>query len=151
MTDQRQEPITHDEPGPPPQRGKRIRNRALVVLAGVVAATLVWVVAVPILGADVSVPKQYGSDEKIDLALGAVIFASLFAGLAGWASLAVLEKITKRRGALIWTVVASIVFLVTLPWQLPGFSTANQLTLALLHIAVAAVLIPALPRAARIG
>lgn len=53
-------------------------------------------------------------------------------------------------GGLIWTAVATIVFLVTLPWQMPGFSTANQLTLALLHIAVAAVLIPALPRAARL-
>ncbi|WP_405101552.1 DUF6069 family protein [Micromonospora sp. NBC_01412] len=137
--------------GPPPQSGRRIRHRALVVLAGVVAAALVWVVAVPVLGTDVSVPEQYGFGQKIDLALGPVIFASLFAGLASWASLAVLEKITKRRGALIWTVVATIVLLVTMPWQMPGFSTANQLTLALLHIAVAAVLIPALPRAARLG
>ncbi|MFC8850052.1 MULTISPECIES: DUF6069 family protein [unclassified Micromonospora] len=151
MTDQQHEAaITPQEPTPLP-RAKRIRNRALVVLAGVVAAALVWVLAVPVFGAEVSVPEQYGSDTKIDLTLGAVIFATLFAGLAGWLSLAAAEKILKRRGALIWTVVAALFLLITLPWRMPGFSTTNILVLVGLHLVVGAVFIPGLPRAARIG
>ncbi|SDY90305.1 hypothetical protein SAMN05444365_10474 [Micromonospora pattaloongensis] len=163
MSEKQQEPISpeqnlsqeqslhREQPPSTPRRGVRVRNRAIVVLAGVVAATLVWVIAVPVLGADVSVPKQYGSDEKTDLTVGAVIFAALFAGLAGWALLAVLETFAKRRAALIWTIIAVVVFLVTLPWQMPGFSGANITVLALLHTTVAAVLIAGLPRAATVG
>ena len=73
------------------------RNRALGVLGAVAAALAVWLVADPILGADMTV-TQPGRD-AIEVGIGPVVFMSLVAALLGWASVAVLERLTARLGA----------------------------------------------------
>lgn len=129
-------------------RSDRLRARALVVLGAVLAAAAVWVIAVPIAGLDVTVPETPSSTNRIDLALAPVVVASLLASLAGWALLAVLERFVPRKAALVWTVIAVLFTLVSLPFG-AGFTGTERAVLAALHLAVAAVAIPFLPRAGR--
>ncbi len=122
-------------------------RRALVVLGAVVAAVLVWFVAVPLLGNDVTVPASPGATERVDLGVGPVIGTALIAGLLGWALLAVLERFTQR-ALTVWTVIAVVVLIVSMPFM-PGFSGTERTVLALLHLAVGAMLIVGFRRTAR--
>jgi Family of unknown function (DUF6069) len=70
---------------------------------------------------------------------------SLVAALAGWALLALLERFTARART-IWTAIALLVALLSLagPLSILATTEANVLALALMHVVVAAVLIPIL-------
>jgi hypothetical protein len=59
------------------------------------------------------VPGPGGTGETHDVGVGTVAVTSGAASLAGWALLALLEKVT-RRAVAIWTAVASVVFLLSL-------------------------------------
>jgi hypothetical protein len=137
---------TQQVAAPATPRGTRLRNRALVLVVASVAAALVWLVAVKVIGVDVTVPKAMGSKERVDLALGPVAFAPIFVGLAAWGLLAALERFLPKRARLIWTVIAGLVFLVTLPF-VPDSTAAEITVLALLHLVVGAILVVGLPRA----
>ena len=77
-----------------------------------------------------------------------VVGASLIASLAGWALLALLERRTPRARS-IWTVVAIVVLLVSVSLPLSiATTTGSKTVLALMHVAVAVVLIPVLRRGA---
>jgi hypothetical protein len=130
-----------------PARTTRWRQRLTAVGIGVGVALLIWLVAVPVLGVDLRGPAGPGSTETEPIVLPAVIVMSLGAGLAGWALLAVLERFTGR-ARYIWTAVAVLVLLVSYggPLAAVGLPTASRITLALMHTAVGAVLIAALPR-----
>jgi hypothetical protein len=71
------------------------------------------------------------------------------AALAAWALLALLERLTARART-IWTIVAVVVLVASLGTPLlgSGVTAANRAVLELLHLAVGAVLIPALRRTA---
>jgi len=120
----------------------RAARRGLVALGAVVAAVLVWVVAVPVLGATVTVPERPGSTNRTELPFGDVVVAAAVAALAGWALLAVLERFTTRARA-IWTVIAVAVLVLTMPFM-PGFTVTERLVLGAMHLTVAGVLIPGL-------
>lgn len=107
----------------------------------------VFVIAVPVLGLDVTVPQRPGAEEREPLELTAVIPAALIASFAGWTSLAFLERASKRP-LLVWTSVAMIVYLATLPY-LPGFELSERLMLTVMHSALAAVLIAGCARPRR--
>jgi peptidoglycan/LPS O-acetylase OafA/YrhL len=71
---------------------------------------------------------------------------SLVAALAGWGLLALLERFTARPRTS-WTAIAGLVGLLSLVGPLSAIASttvANGLSLALMHLAVAAVLIPGL-------
>jgi hypothetical protein len=116
-----------------------VATRAIVVGAAVAAAALAWVVIVPVLGTDITVPKSPSSSERIDLAIGPVIVMSALASLAGWALLTVLERFTSR-ALVIWTAIATVVLLVTMPWD-ADFTSSERLALVVLHLAVAVPLV----------
>lgn len=118
---------------------KRHGVRALVTAAAALAAILVYVLFVPVLGIDVRVPESFGSRTLIELTFGSVVGAAIFAALAGWALLTVLELVTNKART-IWTVVAVLVFLFTLPYM-PGFRIADRIVLVVLHAALAVILI----------
>jgi hypothetical protein len=122
------------------------RTRALGVGGAVLAAVAVWVVAVPLLGVHLLV--RFGSGAAETVGVDYVIGATLIASLAGWALLALLERRTSRARS-IWTVVAIVVLLasVSLPLSI-ATTTGSKIVLALMHLAVAAVLIPVLRRVA---
>lgn len=125
----------------------RIRARALAVAATVAAAVLVWLVGEPLLGNDLVVEQP--GQAPLDLSLASFVIITLGASLAGWAVLALLEKIT-RYGRRIWTGLAVAVVLVSfLPFLSAQMSTGSAVVLALVHLVVGAVLIPLLLRVPR--
>ena len=121
-------------------------RRALITLAAIAAAVVVYLLFVPIGGVDVKVPEAPGSRVLAPLEFGAVVGAATIACLAGWAFLTVLERFTPRART-IWTVVALVVFLGTLPYM-PGFRVMDRVMLIVMHSALAAVLILGLRRTA---
>jgi Ca2+/Na+ antiporter len=118
------------------------RTRALAAGGAIVAAVAVWVIAVPLLGVHLVI--RFGNGAPQTIGAGYVVGATLIASLVGWGLLAMLERRTSHARQ-IWTVVALIGLLVSL--SLPfsaGTTTATKAVLALMHVAVAAVLIPSL-------
>lgn len=107
------------------------------------AALAVWVIAAPLAGLDLGVRT---GDTPQTVGAGPIIGVRLLASLLGWALLALLEKRTARARR-IWTVIAVIVLVLSLGGPLSdGVTGAIKVTLALLHGAVAAVLVPGLRR-----
>ena len=131
-------------------RRDQLRRRALAVALAVVAAVLVWGLAALVLGIDLTVGTGSG-DAKQTVGAAAVAGSSLVAGLLGWALLALLERRTARAHT-IWTAAATAVLLLSLGGPVAADAdTSVKAVLVLLHLAVAAVLIPALRRTARVA
>lgn len=120
--------------------------RVAAVAGAVIAAVMVWALAVPAAGVRVVVSAGQGGQQEVGP--GLVVAVSLAAGLAGWALLAVLEH-WARRPARAWTTTALLVLLVSLTGPATAAATVPAaITLATLHLSVAAVLVPALARTA---
>ena len=137
--------MTSTSTSTPPRSTARTRLAAVAGAAG--AAALVWLVAVPLLDLSVTVPEAPGSATKEPLRLGLVLITATVASLAGWALLALLERLTRRATA-IWTGIALVVLVVTMPYA-GDFTATERGVLATMHLAVAAVLVPALRRTSR--
>lgn len=126
-------------------RAARWRARALAVIAATAAALIVWVIAHPLLGIDLRIPMA-GGTQTMQIGWGSVLVISLIASLVGWGLLAVLERFMLRARAA-WMVIAPSMLLLSFAGPLfaaHGASTGTKTVLALMHVAVAAVLIPAL-------
>ncbi|MET8714915.1 DUF6069 family protein [Streptomyces sp. NPDC004735] len=122
-----------------------LRPRALAVLAAVVLPVIVWVIG-NAAGAELEVVQKAGEDPT-KVTIGAVIGFSLGAALLGWGFLALLEKFAPGKAGLIWTVVASLVLLVSFgPVLGTEASDGTKAVLVLMHLAVGAALIPVLRR-----
>lgn len=126
-------------------------RRLVVVLASTAAAALVWVIVEVGLGYDLQAPSMGGSS-GMDIGPAAVLISSGVAGLAAWGSLVALERWSPRPH-LIWTVLATVVFLISLgaPLSGEGIDTAHRAALLALHAVVALGLIPGLAASARGG
>ena len=119
-------------------------NRALGVAGATLAAVAVWALAMSILSTSLVVRFGDGAPQTIGIEL--VVIGSLTGSLLGLGSLVVLEKLTSRART-IWTAVAIGVLLVSLSLPLVAGTTAStKVALALMHLAVASVLIPTLRR-----
>jgi hypothetical protein len=121
------------------------RARALAVIAATLAALAVWLITDPLLGIDLTGTTRPGSQQLQPITPALVAGASLAVALAGWALLALLERFTARART-IWTAIALLAALLSLAGPLSTLASteANVLALALMHLAVAAVLIPML-------
>ncbi|GAT70145.1 hypothetical protein PS9374_05825 [Planomonospora sphaerica] len=118
-------------------------RRPLTVIGAPVAALAVWALAVPVAGTVLTVRTGGGTQQVGPVS---VVVASLLAGLAGWALLAVLERFASRPGR-IWTITALAVLALSLFGPLGGaVGTAATLVLVLLHLLVGAVLVLGLAR-----
>ena len=121
------------------------RNRILGVAGAILAAMAVWAIEVPLLG--IRLQTQYGNGAPQSVGIASVVLSSLAASLAGWGLLAILERRFARARA-IWTGIAIAVLLASLSVPLSaGTTTTAKVSLAMMHLAVAAVLIPTLRRA----
>jgi Family of unknown function (DUF6069) len=119
-------------------------SRALSVAGATVAAVAVWAIAVAGFGAHLTFRFGNGTPQTLDV--GFVVAASLVGGALGWALLTLLERRTARART-IWTVAAIVVLLASLSLPLmAGVTVSTKVTLALMHLAVGAVLIPGLRR-----
>ncbi|NGN68593.1 hypothetical protein G5C51_32455 [Streptomyces sp. A7024] len=124
------------------------RRRPAVAGIAVLAPVLVWLAADPVLGHRLRIAD---GDRTLDLGLAPVLMVALLAALAGWGLLAALERFGIRRARAIWTAVAGAVLAVSfLPLTGDGMDGGTRAALVLMHLAVAAVLIPGL-RTARTG
>lgn len=128
-------------------RQRQRTQRLTTVILAILAAAVGWAVAVHLLGVDVRSP-QMGDQPPAAIGLAQVVAASALASLAGWALLAVLERFTPQRAARVWLGVSLAALVVSLgaPLTGAGISTANRGALAVLHVVVAAVLVPGLLR-----
>jgi len=140
-------PLTLPSPANPSRPS--VLTRAAVVVAAVAAALLVWTIASMLLNTPVTVPESPGSDLRHELRTPAVLAMAAGAALAGWALLAILERVTSRSRAL-WTCIAVAVFMLTLPY-LPGYTSQERAVLVLLHGSLAATLVLGLRGPGRAG
>jgi hypothetical protein len=131
----------------------RWKWRLAVVVGAILVPLVVFLIADLALDGGVQTPANEDYDQaSMQLNAGTVIFvAGLFALLA-WGLLAILERITAR-GRTIWTVVAVVLFLLSLagPFSGTDTNTGSRVALALLHLSVASVLTPFLPLSRRPG
>lgn len=120
------------------------RVRLIAVAAAVLATGLIWVAA-KIVGTELKVDPGNGQPITV-IGLGSIVVVTLLVSLLGWGSLALLERIT-RRGPAIWVALSVLVLLVSLvPVLWVGAPGSVKVMLGLMHVAVAAVLIPAFIR-----
>ncbi|MEU4424870.1 DUF6069 family protein [Actinoplanes sp. NPDC024001] len=130
--------MTTQQSNPEVSRRAVTRYRLRTAVLAVVAAEMAYLLL------------RYGAGFDLSLRDGpsvgpaAVAVSAGAAALAGWALLAVLERVTARARR-IWTIVAAVVFVVSLLGAAGGASAAAILGLSILHAVVAAVLITGLP------
>ncbi len=129
------------------------RTRALVAAGGALAAAAAWIVEVPVLGIGLSIRfgggHQPGGSHIQTIGAAQVIGVSLAAALLGWLLLTIIEKRTPhaRRA---WTGLALTALAASLALPLIAATTiAATAGLIVLHVAVAAVVIPGLARTSR--
>ncbi|GAB4106311.1 DUF6069 family protein [Micromonospora taraxaci] len=130
-------------PTPSASRTRLWPIRLAGVAGAVLAALLTWVLIEPVAGHDLYAPAL-GSDAPQDIGAVETIAVALLPSLAGWGLLAVLERLVPRRATLIWTAAALVLLLVTMPWGGTFRTEGDHPSLVLLHLAVAAVLVPVL-------
>lgn len=124
----------------------RRRTRVLAVAGAPIATLAMWLLADPLAGVELTIRPVSGAVREVGPA--AIVLMSLLAGLAGWALLAVLERLGSRAGRT-WTALAVVVLLLSLTGPLTaGATTASTTVLVGMHLAAAAVLIPVLARSA---
>jgi hypothetical protein len=114
--------------------------RASAIGSAAVATSAVWAVA-DALGTRFRLSDSHGS---VVIGLSTVIGFTLICGALGWATLAGLERFSRRARA-IWTGLAvSVLVLSLVPIFLEHATAGTQAALVVIHLAVAAVLIPVL-------
>ena len=118
--------------------------RALAVLAAVAGALLVWVIADPLLKADLDV--RFGDSGAVDhIAARAVAVTTLVLGLLGWGLLEVLER-RSPRGQDYWVAAAVVAMLLSLIGPMVGGMTVTATAgLLAIHVIASAILIVLLP------
>jgi hypothetical protein len=121
------------------KQASRVRAAAVVV-ATAVAAEVVFLAVHQAGGVDLAV-RNGGTVTHVGAA--AVVAVSLLVALAAWGLLALLQRMSGR-GRRIWTIVATVIFVVSLLGPLGGETASATLGLAALHLTVAAVVIPGL-------
>jgi lysylphosphatidylglycerol synthetase-like protein (DUF2156 family) len=128
--------------GPASDPTRRRLARLAAVVAAFVATLALWALATLVFDVELlspALPDRPSETIGPELVAGATLSASI----AGWALLAFLERFVGRART-IWTTVAVVVLLASLgaPLSGTGVTAANRAVLTLLHLTVAAVLIP---------
>lgn len=112
-------------------------RRLAPVLASTAVAVILWTVIDPVAGVDLVVQTAEGPRP---IGVAGVSVAAFVAGLAAWASLAVVER-RAVRPAVVWRRLALVGLAVSLVGPLTGTTTAAKVGLACLHVTVAVVLL----------
>jgi hypothetical protein len=127
-------------------RAARVQYRLLAVAIAVIAPIVVWIVA-SVAGVRLEVTSPMIGTLVIDLPL--VIVSTLPLALAAWAALVLLERRTPRART-IWTVVAVVVLVLSLPpLAFLDATVGTKVVLGVMHVAAGLPLIFMLRRGAR--
>jgi len=123
------------------------RVRALSATGGALVAAIAWAIEVPLLGIHLSF--RFGSGDVQTIAIGQAIGVAMAASVLGWLLLAILDRRTPHARAL-WTGAALAALAASLALPLAAATTmAATAGLIAMHVAVAAVVIPAMARTSR--
>lgn len=124
-------------------------HRLLLTTGTVLAAAAAWAIIEGVAGVDLRAPAFDASTTSQDIGLLAVVVSSLVASLAAWGTLALLERSVSRPRR-IWAALAIAGLFLSLGGPLSGtaIDTASRSLLVVLHVIVAAVLIPLFYRTA---
>ena len=126
---------------------KQGRARALCAAGGALAAALAWIVEVPLLG--IHLNFRFGTGHIQTIGVGQVIGVTVAASLLGWLLLALLERRTPH-ARLLWTTIALAALAASLALPLAFATTSSAaIGLVVMHVAVGAVVIPAMAHTAR--
>lgn len=119
-------------------------SRLGVVVAGVAAAVVVWALAHAVV-ANLRTPG-FNNAAPQPLSATAVVATSLLGGLLAWLALAAVERTAASRPRLWFVAVAAAGFALSLagPLSGAGIGVGDRTALILLHLSVAAVVIPGL-------
>jgi hypothetical protein len=121
--------------------------RGAIAAGGAAAAAIGWAIEVPVLGIRLAV--RFGTMAPETVVLGQVIGAAVVASLLGWLLLAVMER-TLPGARMAWAGAAVAVLLASLALPAAAAVTVSAAAgLTVLHLAVAAVVIPGLASTAR--
>jgi hypothetical protein len=125
----------------PVARRRGARARFVALHFGMPAAAAVWLIARFGFGLQVRTPGFAPGQHPMNLGVALVLIASAVAGAAAWAAVEVIER-TASRPRRAWVAVALVVSL-SGPLAGHGVTMSSRLALVCMHLAVAAVLIPA--------
>jgi hypothetical protein len=121
---------------------KHGRARALCAAGGALAAALAWTVEVPLLG--IHLNFRFGTGHIQTIAVGEVIGVTVAASLLGWLLLTLLERRTPH-ARLLWTTISLAALAASLALPLTSATTTSAVAgLIVMHVAVGAVVIPAM-------
>ena len=134
--------IITSETGVATIRGRRRKARILVATGAVLAPLAVWVVSEGLFGIDLRSPAS-SNGPPADIGWAPVLMAGVVVSAAGWGLLALLERFISHARA-VWAAVAGLVLIVSFsgPLSGSGITAGNRISLILMHLAVAAVLLP---------
>jgi Family of unknown function (DUF6069) len=118
------------------------RQRLMTVIAATAATFAIWLIAHPIVGINLETARRANEQSSTIGSLN-VVFVTTIAGLVGWTSLAILERMTARART-IWTACATVMLLVSLLGPLSAATTGATITLFSMHLAAGIVLISGL-------
>jgi len=120
-------------------------SRLAAVAGAMAAAAAVFLIARYAIGLHLHTPGFTPSQQPADLNIALVLVSATVASALGIAALALIQR-TARRPRRTWVITAAIVLLASLsaPFAGHGITIGNELALVCMHLAVGAVLIPAL-------
>jgi hypothetical protein len=123
------------------------RVRGFAVATAVLSTSLLYLVA-KALGTDFKLTDP-GTPEPHALILPEIAVFALVFSLLGWGTLALLERFT-RRPKVIWSVLAIAVLVLSfVPIGIEQATVDTKVMLSVIHLAVAAALVPMLRRTGR--
>ncbi|HEU5129107.1 MAG TPA: DUF6069 family protein [Glycomyces sp.] len=120
------------------------RARLIALAAAVVATGLVAVIAAA-LGAEMTTATP--GQDPVSVGFVNAAFAALIAGGLGWVARALLDRFAPRKAVLLWLIGAGVVFaLEMIPPFYTEASAGTKAALIVMHVVVAAVLVPVFAR-----
>jgi len=133
MTDHKPE----TRPASPVRRtGPGLQRVVPTALTAMALCALVWLLAVPVAGVELVVGEGTGAQT---VGLPSILVVSAVAVFAGALTRRVLAR--RRRGVLVWNVVASVVLLLSLAGPAGAATAGAWLALSCLHLVVGAVVL----------
>ncbi|MFJ1709137.1 DUF6069 family protein [Kitasatospora sp. NPDC088346] len=131
-------------PPPPASRPSRAPNllvRPTAICIGLLANLLYMLVLTNAFDYHLKTPAVFGKPTQSVL-ISLVGASSIIPTLLGWALLELLERFVPRRATVIWTVLAVLTLVGSLPYNGSGITVTDQLLLAQMHLIVGAAVIP---------
>lgn len=125
-----------------PTRSLAARRLILTLIIAPIGSVIVWSIAHFGLGIRLAASTTPGGP-PVDVGVISVIVAALAAGLIGWGSRMLLDRVTAKSRP-VWVTLASVALLLSLAGPAGAVSSGAMIALASMHILVGIVLIAGL-------